>query len=113
MRKTIVVLISAMSLAAASKLDYPAAPKHPVTDTYGSVSITDEYRWLEDANAPETQQWVAAENRLTREVLDNVPGRAEIARRLDKILRAPRLSYYGVTSRAGKIFALKAQPPKE
>jgi len=35
----------------------------------------------------------------------------EIARRLETILRAPRLAYFGVTSRGGKIFAMKGQPP--
>jgi prolyl oligopeptidase len=93
--------------------DYPVAPKRPVVDTYGAVKVTDDYRWLENAGDPEVQKWVAEENRITRAALDAVPGRAEIARRLDAILRAPRLAYFGVTSRGGKIFAMKAQPPKE
>ena len=38
----------------------PTVAKHPVTDTYqaaGSapVSVTDNYRWLEDSKNPETR----------------------------------------------------------
>lgn len=113
MRKAAVVAAALFFLGASSKLDYPVAAKRPVIDSYGSVKVTDDYRWLENASDAEVRQWVAAENRLTRAFLDAVPGRAGITRRLEKILRAPRLSYSGVIARGGKIFAMKAQPPKE
>ena len=113
MRKAAVVLCALFLLGASSKPDYPVAPRRPVTDSYGSVNVTDDYRWLENATDAVVQQWVAQENKLSRAYLDAVPGRAAITRRLEKILRAPRLAYSRVTSRAGKIFAMKSQPPKE
>jgi prolyl oligopeptidase len=115
MRKANIVLaaVAPLLVFAASKLDYPVAPKRPVVDTYGAVRITDDYRWLENASDPVVQRWVAEENRITRAELDAVPGRAEIARRLETILRAPRLAYSNVTACGGKIFAMKGQPPKE
>src|SRR6476469_7150537 len=113
MRKAAVVAAALFLLGASSKPDYPVAAKRPVTDSYGSVKVTDDYRWLEDASDAGVKQWVSEENKLSRAYLDAVPGRAEIARRLEKILLAPRLAYSRVTSRAGRVFAMKSQPPKE
>ncbi len=113
MHKALLIALAVLLMEAPAKLDYPPAPKHPVTDTYGAVRVRDDYRWLENAADPEVKQWVAAENALTRNVLDSVPGRAEIGRRIETLLRAPRLEYAGVQLQGGKLFALRSQPPKE
>ena len=34
----------------------PATPKRPVTDKYQGVTITDDYRWLENCDDPEVKQ---------------------------------------------------------
>ena len=67
----------------------PPAPKCPpaaridsAKDTYGSTIVADRYRWLEDQNSPETRAWISAEQECTEAVLSNLPGRAELARRL-------------------------------
>ena len=56
---------------------------------------------------------MAEENRLTRSIVDAVPGRAAIAARLTALLKARRLGYFDVIERGGKLFALKSAPPKE
>ena len=43
--------------------------------TYGSVTVADPYRWLEDQNAPETRAWIDAQNQYS----DGVPARASRA----------------------------------
>jgi len=108
MRATIVLLA-----AAATALTYPTTPKHPVEQRYGDMAYTDNYQWLENADDPAVKAWVAEENKLTRSVLDAVPARAAIAQRLAKLYKAPRLGYFGLTERGGKLFALKSEPPKE
>ena len=45
-------------------LSYPTTRTVDVTDRFGAVTVADPYRWLEDINAPETAQWVAANVRL-------------------------------------------------
>jgi prolyl oligopeptidase len=60
------------------RLPYPVAPTTHQVDDYHGTLVADPYRTLEDADAPATQQWVAAENEFTGSILANVPGREEI-----------------------------------
>jgi prolyl oligopeptidase len=50
--------------------------------------VHDPYRWLEDGSSSETRAWADAQNRRTRAVLDAVPSRAALHRRLSELLRA-------------------------
>ena len=68
---------------------YPLSPKSDVADTYHGVRVADPYRWLEDPDAPVTREWVAAQNRLTRALLDG-PLRDGLARRLTTLYDYPR-----------------------
>ena len=56
-----------------------------------SDSPTDAYRWLEDANTPETKTFVADENKLTASVLDKIAFRPKVAERLEKVWNAVSL----------------------
>lgn len=105
MRATLFVLLAATI--------YPVADKHPVAQKYGETVFKDDYQWLENAGDPAVQAWVKEENRLARSILDAVPQRAAIAQRLTALYKAPRLGYFGVVARGGKLFALKTAPPKE
>ena len=68
----------------------PAAPPkaeiEPVADIYHGTKIIDNYRWLEDGNSPETQKWVEQEISYTRSLLDPLPGRDAIHKRLTELL---------------------------
>jgi prolyl oligopeptidase len=70
-------------------LRYPPAPPGEVVDTYHGVRVPDPYRWLEDAEDPATIGWVAAQNALTRAVLDG-EARAALARQLTTLYEFPR-----------------------
>lgn len=48
----------------------PVAEPQPVTDDYFGTKITDDYRWLEDANSPETQSFITSENAYTTRYMD-------------------------------------------
>jgi len=91
----------------------PDTPKHPVTDEYHGVRVTDDYRWLEDWNDSETKQWSAAENVRSREYLDHLPARAAIKERLRQLITASSARYYGLQFRGGMLFAMKYQPPQQ
>ncbi|HTS56245.1 MAG TPA: hypothetical protein VMH03_01770, partial [Terriglobales bacterium] len=60
----------------------PDTPKRAVTDEYQGVKVTDDYRWLENWDDPETKQWSTEENARTREYLDHLPMRAAVRERL-------------------------------
>jgi prolyl oligopeptidase len=86
----------------------PKAEKRPLEETMHGVKIVDNYRWLEDGTSPETQKWVAEEMAYTRGVLDPLPGRDAIHKRLTELLSIGSLSqpqiggkYYFYTRREG------------
>ncbi|MFZ0290068.1 MAG: prolyl oligopeptidase family serine peptidase, partial [Candidatus Sulfotelmatobacter sp.] len=92
--------------AAASAV--PKAEKRPLEETLHGVKIIDNYRWLEDGQSPETQKWVEEEMAYTRGVLDPLPGRDAIHKRLTELLGIGSISqpqiggkYYFYTRREG------------
>src|SRR6185369_2522904 len=70
----------------------PKAKIMTVIDDYHDRQIADPYRWLEDSAAPETQRFVAAQNAYTRSVLENIAGRDELRRRVEKLLTIGRVA---------------------
>jgi prolyl oligopeptidase len=86
----------------------PRAAKKPIIDTLHGVEVTDNYRWLEDGTSPETQKWVEGELAYTRAMLDPLPGRNAIHKRLTELLSIGSISqpqiggkYYFYTRREG------------
>jgi len=91
----------------------PDTPKRPVTDEYHGVQVTDDYRWLENWDDPAVKQWSAAQNARTRAYLDRLPTRAAIKDRLKQLVSSTSASYYDLQFRAGMLFAMKYEPPKQ
>lgn len=91
----------------------PEAPKRPVTDAYHGVAVRDDYRWLEDAADPAVRAWSDGQNAWARSILDALPDREAIARRVQELEAAPTPSYWGLAFRGGRLFAIKSQPPKQ
>ena len=71
---------------------YPPARRSNQVDTYFGTAVPDPYRWLEDLDSRETAAWVEAQNRLTRSLLDAVPGRDQIRKRLLALTNFERFS---------------------
>ncbi|MBS0264189.1 MAG: S9 family peptidase [Planctomycetes bacterium] len=91
----------------------PETPKRPVTDVYHGVEVSDDYRWLEDWNAPEVKTWSDAQNTHARALLDKLPHVDAIRARVTKIMSAKTVSYGGLEYRQGLLFAIKREPPKQ
>ncbi|MFP5326913.1 MAG: prolyl oligopeptidase family serine peptidase [Acidimicrobiia bacterium] len=66
--------------------EYPPARRSDDVDELHGTRIADPYRWLEDAGDPETEAWSSAQDALVRGVLDELPGRARLHRRLEELL---------------------------
>lgn len=73
------VLIPATALLAQAAL--APARTVPLTETVHGITLSDEYRWMEDpANKAEMAAWVSGESLRTRAMLDAQPVRAEFAK---------------------------------
>src|SRR4051794_26385256 len=68
------------------KMVYPPTRAQDTTDRLHGVEVADPYRWLEEADNPETRAWVEQQNSFTRSVLDKLPGREKIRERLSALL---------------------------
>ncbi len=106
------MVFAAVVYASDVKSSSPAGPpkteKRPLEETVQGVKILDNYRWLEDGNSPDTQKWVAEEMAYTQSVLDPLPGREAIHKRLTELLSIGSISqpeiggkYYFYTRREG------------
>ncbi|MBA3484635.1 MAG: S9 family peptidase [Pirellulales bacterium] len=91
----------------------PATEKRAVRDTYHGTEVVEDYRWLEDSNDAAVKAWSDAQNAYARLILDKLPGREAIERRVSEIMSAELASYWGVVFHGGKYFAMKEQPPKQ
>jgi prolyl oligopeptidase len=86
----------------------PKAKVEPVEDTVQGHKIVDPYRYLENANNPDTKLYVEQELSYTKSILDPLPGRDKINARLSQLLEigtvgAPQVGgkYYFHTRREG------------
>ena len=87
------------------------APKPPPTrqdnfrEVIHGVEIIDPYRWLEDQDSPETRQWIEAQNKYTHSLLDRLPSRPLIQKRLSELMRIDTVS--APFERGGRYFLFK------
>jgi prolyl oligopeptidase len=86
-----------------SPLAYPPTRQVEQWDTYHGTPVPDPYRWLEDANAPETQAWVEAQNQVTFAYLSRLPAREAIRSRLKELWNYER---FGIPFRQGNRYFL-------
>ena len=101
----------ALATAADGLLTYPAAARRPVTDVYHGVSVSEDYRWLENTSATEVRDWIASENALTRGWIDARPRHKAIFEELTSLLGQAPVTRTALRHAQGKLFALKRQPP--
>ena len=74
------------------KFTYPETVKGNVVDTYFDASVKDPYRWLEDDRSPETEAWVAEQNKVTYAHLNEIPYRKTLNDRLSKLWNYEKIS---------------------
>jgi prolyl oligopeptidase len=86
----------------------PRAKVEPVTDSLHGHKIVDNYRYLENPDNPDTQEYVREELAYTRSLLDPLPGREKIHARLSQLLTIGNITapqpagpYYLYTRREG------------
>jgi prolyl oligopeptidase len=71
---------------------YPETRTQDIQDDYFGRTVPDPFRWLEDDRAEETKSWVAQQNAVTRNFLEEIPFRQAIKDRLSKLMNYERYS---------------------
>ncbi len=113
MKRHCLALLLPGLLTAVVLADAPPTKKEPVQDTYHGVTVTDDYRWLEDWNDPQVKAWSEAQNAYARGILDKLPGVETLRKELTTILAAKTTSHGNFSYRGGQLFAMRRQPPRQ
>ncbi|MCY2985970.1 MAG: prolyl oligopeptidase family serine peptidase [Planctomycetota bacterium] len=79
-------------------VQYPVTKAVPQSDKYHGQTIDDPFRWLEDVDSVDTQDWVKHQNEVTFAFLKSSPKRNEIKDRLTQLWNYER---YGFPSKHG------------
>ena len=77
-----------LAASAVSAADIPPAPiarVENVSDTYFGESIVDRYRWMENDKDPEWLPFLKQQNTHARAVLDALPKREELLKRIQQL----------------------------
>jgi prolyl oligopeptidase len=80
--------VSAQPLEDNLKIIYPKTERTDVTEEHFGQTVKDSYRWLEN-DAPDDRAvsaWIAAQNVVTQDYLDTIPGRDQFKKRMKELL---------------------------
>ncbi|KAJ0392599.1 hypothetical protein P43SY_007473 [Pythium insidiosum] len=73
-------------------LQYPSVRRSDVSEELHGVTVADPYRWLEDPDSEETQAFVAAQNKATHAVFEQVPYVEETKARITDLFNYEKYS---------------------
>ena len=110
-RRRLIASAGALSLAGgkgaeAARAGVPPAPvarKVDATDVYFGETVSDPYRWMENPKDPDWLPYLQAQNAHARAVLDDIPGRDSLARRVQQLSGDTALTSQ-VQRAGGKLF---------
>ena len=111
MRCRLLLLFAVLVISSSVQAQVPKPPLSKVDnvrEVIHGVEIIDPYRWLEEQNSPETRAWIDAQNKYTHSLLDDLPSRPLIQKRLSELLRVDSVSTPFEYS--GRYFLLKSAP---
>ena len=74
----------------------PVAPINTVEDLYFGKQVTDPYRYMEDLENPEVQQWIKGQANYAAKTLDEIPGRSNLLERLKELDGGKPYSTYSI-----------------
>jgi prolyl oligopeptidase len=96
---------------ASFRAQYPPARRMDLVEDLFGHRVADPYRWLEDADAAETRQWLDAEEELWAAYRADLPGRDAFTARVRELLQ---VGYVGVPAwRGTSRFYTRRDPGQE
>ena len=97
-----------LMMVALAVMTVPTTRVEKVVETLHGVEVVDPYRWLENQEAPETREWLAAQEKYARSWIDGAPRRAAIEKRLEELMRVETVSF--PTVRKNRVFFTRRAP---
>ncbi|MFA6028437.1 MAG: prolyl oligopeptidase family serine peptidase [Elusimicrobiota bacterium] len=98
-RLALILLLSQSAASLALGGSYPATRTVEVSETFHGTEVKDPYRWLEEMTSEEVHRWVLKQNEAARALIDQVPERERIRKRLTELWNYER---YSVPEKHGK-----------
>ena len=91
-RIVVVVVVSSLTACAGEESASTLPPPPPTmaqdsVDVLHGVEVSDPYRWLEDQEAPDTRDWIDAQNAYTDSILQNLAGREKLRATAARVLK--------------------------
>ncbi len=83
--KKLLFLSGFLPLFGTAQIEYPVSAKGNTVDNYHGTLVADPYRWLEDDRSDSTKDWVARQNKVTFNYLENIPYRNQWLSRLEEM----------------------------
>jgi prolyl oligopeptidase len=111
MRSILLFFFAVMVIASSGQAQIPKPPPSRVDnvrEVIHGVEIIDPYRWLEDQDGPETRAWIDAQNKYTHSLLDGLPSRPAMQKRLSELLRVDSMGM--PAEQGGRYFLSKRRP---
>ena len=108
-RNLFFLAILAISSTSSAPAQAPSTRVDNFREVIHGVEIVDPYRWLEDQDGPETRAWIDAQNKYTHSLLDSLPSRPLIQKRLSELLRVDTVGT--PLEEGGRYFLFKLASP--
>ncbi|MCD6379927.1 S9 family peptidase, partial [bacterium] len=107
----VILLTGVLSSVTWAGNQVPVTNRGSVVDTLHGVVIPDPYRWLEDQESAETREWIKSQNEYTHSLIDSLPGREKLKRRLTELMKIDRIGI--PAERNGRYFLSKRSPDQD
>jgi len=118
LRKLLLILVIVVFISNAVCKQVEVLRKAPDTrkdtnfkETLHGVEVVDSYRWLEEQVSTETRDWIDAQNEYAHSLIDPLPGREKLTRRLTELMKIDRIGIPMV--RNGRYFLNKRSADQE
>lgn len=98
-----------LSQLALGQYNYPKTPEKPATDDFFGTKITDNYQWLEDLKSPEVKTWFKAESDYSHSIIDKIPNRDLLYKRMKQVQEMGGDSYSYARQRGNLYFYMKTK----
>src|SRR5438876_10441408 len=89
------VVMLPLGLSAAS-LPTVSTERQPVTNSYHTMVVADDYQWMEEAASPKVREWMRLQNERTRSYFLHLQYRDGIAQQLFQLRSEESARYFGL-----------------